>query len=137
MEDNGSGDMSSADDSGKAAMNPRKSAIVQRLQLFGTYSKLKQIALYRIAKEIASPEVQEVKAQWDKMNFGNVEKMETIRLLDGLELEGYTVGENEGSDLLKAVDVLGKGKISFGDYAAAILDWREIMKDKRYYHLCI
>mmetsp|Transcript_11376 Transcript_11376/g.29325 ORF Transcript_11376/g.29325 Transcript_11376/m.29325 type:complete len:635 (-) Transcript_11376:130-2034(-) len=136
MEDNGSGDMSSADDSGKAAMNPRKSAIVQRLQLFGTYSKLKQIALYRIAKEIASPEVQEVKAQWDKMNFGNVEKMETIRLLDGLELEGYTVGENEGSDLLKAVDVYGKGGVTFEDYAAAILDWREITKDKRYYHLC-
>jgi calcium-dependent protein kinase len=116
--------------------NSRKNAIVQRLQLFGTYSKLKQAALYKIAKELAGPEVQEVKAQWDKMNFGNVSLMGTIRLLDGLELEGYTVGENEGSDLLKAVDVLGKGKLSFEDYAAAILDWKEITKDKRYYHLC-
>ena len=88
-------------DSSSSSNNPRKNAIVQRLQLFGTYSKLKQAALYKIAKELAGPEVQEVKAQWDKMNFGNVSLMGTIRLLDGLELEGYTVGENEGSDLLK------------------------------------
>ena len=38
--------------------------------------------------------------------------------------------------MIKAVDVLGKGKLSFEDYAAAILDWKEITKDKRYYHLC-
>merc|ERR1739848_378261 len=36
----------------------------------------------------------------------------------------------------KAVDVFGTGKITFEDYAAAIVDWREITKDKRYYHLC-
>ena len=114
----------------------RKDAIVQRLQLFGTYNKLKQVALYRIAKELASPEVAEVKQMWDKMNIGDVNLMGTIRLLDGLELEGFTVGENEGSDLLKAVDVEGKGKIGFEDYAAAIVDWREIAKDKKYYHLC-
>ncbi|QDZ22740.1 calcium-dependent protein kinase [Chloropicon primus] len=116
--------------------NPKVTALVQRLQLFGTYSKFKQVALYRIAKELATPEVQEVKAQWDKMNFGNVEKMGTIRLLDGLELEGFTVGEAEGSDLLKAIDVYGKGGVSFEDYAAAIVDWREITKDNGYYHLC-
>ena len=83
----------------------RSSAIVQRLQLFGTYSKFKQCVLYRIAKELATSEVQEVKQQWEKMNFGNVTEMGTIRLLDGLELEGYTVGEAEGSDLLKAIKV--------------------------------
>lgn len=119
-----------------SSRNPKIDAIVQRLQLFGTYSKFKQVVLYRIAKELATPEMEEVKAQWDKMNFGNVAEMGTIRLLDGLELEGFTVGEAEGSDLLKAVDVMGTGKMTFEDYAAAILDWREITKDKRYYHLC-
>ena len=54
-----------------------------------------------IAKELASPEVAEVKQMWDKMNIGDVNLMGTIRLLDGLELEGFTVGENEGSDLAK------------------------------------
>ena len=121
---------------GESEKNARKTAIVQRLQLFGTYSKFKQVVLYRIAKELATPEVQEVKAMWDKMNIGEVDEMGTIRMLDGLELEGYTVGENEGSDLLKAIDVHGTGGLSFEDYSAAILDWREIANDKRYYHLC-
>merc|ERR1712060_129572 len=42
----------------------------------------------------------------------------------------------EGSDLLKAIKVYGTGGLCFEDYAAAVLHWREITKDKRYYHLC-
>ena len=45
---------------GDSKSNPKVDAIVQRLQLFGTYSKLKQLVLYKIAKELATPEVEEV-----------------------------------------------------------------------------
>jgi len=114
----------------------RKAATVQRLQLFGTYSKFKQVVLYRIAKELALPEVCELKKTWDKMNFDNVEKMGTVRLLDGLELDGYTLGEREGSDLLKRIDVLNTGGLTFDEFSAAILDWTEIGEDKRYKQLC-
>ena len=102
------------------------------MQLFGTYTKFKQVVLYRLAKDMAGPELQELRKTWDKMNFDNVEAMGSVRLLDGLEVAGFTLGEREGSDLLKRIDVLNTGGLTFEEFAAAILDWVEIAQDKGY-----
>jgi len=123
-------------DSPGSESTAKQKALVQRLQLFGTYSKFKQVVLYRIAKELAHPELEELKKTWDNMNIGNVERMGTVRLLDGLEMEGYTVGEVEGSNMLKRIDVLDGGEMTFEVFSAAILDWREIGQDKKYEQLC-
>ena len=102
-----------------------ENSLVQRMQLYATYNVLKQKALFRIAREVAPDDFEDLQELWTEMNFQESDGFNTVRMLDGLELAGYTVGEREGSNLLRSI--IGKGEtLTFEQFATSVLDWKAI-----------
>ena len=101
-------------------------SLVQRMQLYATYNVLKQKALFKIAREVAPDDFEHLQELWNEMNFQNSDGFNTVRMLDGLELAGYTVGEREGSNLLRSIIGKGETQLTFEQFATSVLDWKAI-----------
>ena len=100
-------------------------SLVQRMQLYASYNVLKQKTLFNIARDVAPDDLQDLQELWDAMNVQGIDGMDTLRMLDGLELAGYTVGEKEGSNLLRSI--IGKDEtLTFEQFATSVLDWKAI-----------
>jgi len=100
-------------------------SLVQRMQLYASYNVLKQKTLFNIARDVAPDDLQHLQELWDAMNVQGIDGMDTLRMLDGLELAGYTVGEKEGSNLLRSI--IGKDEtLTFEQFATSVLDWKAI-----------
>ena len=107
-----------------------ESSMVQRLQLFGSHPRLQQHAYLHIAQKLAGPEMAELQQLWDSLNIEHVAALDSVRMLDALELAGYTVGEREGSYLLKKLLLKGQEGLTFEVFSAAVLDWSEMRRNQ-------
>eukprot|EP00210_Caulerpa_lentillifera_P006665 g6368.t1 len=110
---------------------PLDSSIVQRLQRFGTYGKLKQAALKKVATYVIQDPylMKDLKAgffQLDKRGNGRVASGEIVKLLnDG----GFDMSAAETQQLLAQVQESSNGGfVDYSTWLAAVIDWKQLQE---------
>ncbi|KAL3131234.1 hypothetical protein ABBQ38_000531 [Trebouxia sp. C0009 RCD-2024] len=104
--------------------------IVQRLQRFGTYGRLKQIALRKVAHNIAgdSAVLADIKAAFQKLDSHGTGSIKYEDAQHALEQGGFNLSRPELQQLVsQLVDEMDdSGEIKYDNWVAAMVDWREI-----------
>lgn len=109
---------------------PLGNSIVQRLQRYGTYGRLKQAALRKVAHAVASAGYgglpSALSAAFNRLDPGGTGRVP----LEGLrrELEGghFALTPAEAEQLLAQVDGDAGGGIDYEEWVAVMADWRAI-----------
>jgi len=124
-------------DGGVARELPLEGTVVQRLQRFSTYGKLKQVVLSIIAEELAGESasqplasisnVQDLFEDIDTDHSGGVSLEE---LTAGLTKLGYRLTPNEIEQLLRGIDANYDGQIDLNEFVTTLLDWDELQKQQ-------
>ncbi|GAB4817118.1 hypothetical protein N2152v2_004164 [Parachlorella kessleri] len=114
--------LAGSDQSCVAKEIPLSDTIVQRLQRFGTYSRLKQVALRTMANVIAP----------DHMLVSNLKGL--FLELDPADTgrEGdFTLTAREMQQLLAEMARDPSGEVALNDFIAALMDWSKLQEDTR------
>ncbi|KAF5838700.1 kinase-like domain-containing protein [Dunaliella salina] len=124
-------------DGGFARELPLEGTVVQRLQRFSTYGKLKQVVFSIIAEELAGESasqplasvsnVQDLFEDIDTDHSGGVSLEE---LTAGLTKLGYKLTPNEIEQLLRGIDANYDGQIDLNEFVTTLLDWDELQKQQ-------
>ncbi|KAG2500226.1 hypothetical protein HYH03_001804 [Edaphochlamys debaryana] len=108
---------------------PLSDSLVQRLQRFGTYGRLKQLALRAVAAMLATSESERVSLlglafrQLDPEGRGRVPYDAVVRLLTNGD---WDLSTTEVTQLLATFDIDSDGCVDYDEWLAALIDWREI-----------
>ncbi|KAL4447878.1 hypothetical protein ABPG75_005097 [Micractinium tetrahymenae] len=110
---------------------PLSDSIVQRLQRFGTYGRLKQIALMVVANCIPpdSTVVADLRGLFLELDPADRGRVPYTRLQAELEDGRYTLSPAEAQQLLSRLDMNGDGEISFATWVASLMDWSKLHND--------
>ncbi|KXZ52252.1 hypothetical protein GPECTOR_10g883 [Gonium pectorale] len=110
---------------------PLSDSLVQRLQRFGTYGRLKQLALRAVASFMATSEAERVASlaaafrQLDPQGRGRVSYEDVAALLANGD---WDLSPTEVSQLLATFDVDADGNVDYDEWLAALIDWREVQE---------
>lgn len=118
---------------GQAAVSPRplSDSLVQRLQRYGTYGRLKQLALRAVASYMATSEPERVASlaaafrQLDPHGAGRVPYAAVVQMLNSGE---WDLSATEVAQLLATFDVDSGGNVDYDEWLAALIDWREVQE---------
>lgn len=135
---------------------PLGGSVVQRLQRFATYGHLKQMVLKMIADELEgnrgdgapSPadgavsagdalerfgmDLAQMKQLFAALDSEGSGRVQGAQLAQGLRQLGYDVVDTEGEQLLAGLDVNHDGNVTFDEFAACLVDWRQLQENKRW-----
>lgn len=104
--------------------------IVQRLQRFGTYGRLKQIALRKVAHNIASDSalVSDLRKAFQQLDTAGTGAIKYDDAQKALEQGGFNLSRPEMQQLVsQLVDEMDEqGDIQYDNWVAAMVDWREV-----------
>ncbi|DBA71563.1 hypothetical protein WJX79_004862 [Trebouxia sp. C0005] len=104
--------------------------IVQRLQRFGTYGRLKQIALRKVAHNIASDSalVSDLRKAFQQLDTADTGTIKYDDAQKALEQGGFNLSRPEMQQLVsQLVDEMDEqGDIQYDNWVAAMVDWREV-----------
>lgn len=123
---------------------PLGGSVVQRLQRFSTYGRLKQMVLKMIVDEMAgttpaslvtregvSPSLiaglQELFEQLDTDHSGNI-SFEELKI--GLKTLGYVLSDSEIELLMGKVDSDHDGSIELSEFITTLIDWNQMQQSK-------
>ncbi|GAB4824203.1 hypothetical protein N2152v2_011249 [Parachlorella kessleri] len=107
---------------------PLSDSIVQRLQRFGTYGQLKQLALTQVAHGIAADssliaDLRDLFRQLDPQDTG---KVSYATLQQALQDGHFNLTPSEAQQLMAQIDVDHSGDICFDQWIASLVDWRKV-----------
>ena len=126
---------------GAAASFPLRSSVVQRLQRFATYGRLKQLVFRIIADEFSErpstlPESRQLVASlttlFNELDADESGSVSMDELVDGLERLGYDVTSNELERLMGRVDINHDGALQLGEFVAGLVDWPALQQDSQW-----
>lgn len=111
--------------------------IVQRLQRFGTYGRLKQIALRKVAHNIDSDSalVSELRAAFRQIDTHGTGTIKYKDAQKALEQGGFNLSRPEMQQLVsQLVDEMDEeGDIQYDNWVAAMIDWREVEHSQKWH----
>lgn len=128
---------------------PLRSSVIQRLQRFATYGKLKQLVLKLIADDIHEDTVpmpvvdagtsensvmilRALSGLFEELDVDDSGCISKGELLDGLERLGYEIDSNELDQLISRVDTNKDGSLQLSEFTAGMIDWPAMQEDSRW-----
>ena len=128
---------------------PLRSSVVQRLQRFATYGKLKQLVLKLISDDIHEDTVpmqvidagtsensvmilRALSGLFDELDVDSSGCISKTELVDGLERLGYDIGSEELDQLMSRVDSNRDGSLQLSEFVAGMIDWPALQEDSRW-----
>lgn len=133
---------------------PLRSSVVQRLQRFATYGKLKQLVLKIIADDIhegsliatsrtpglidagtSENSIMILKALsglFDELDVDASGCISMDELVNGLERLGYDLEGEEVMQLITQVDTNRDGSLQLSEFVAGMIDWPALQEDSRW-----
>ena len=128
---------------------PLRSSVVQRLQRFATYGKLKQLVLKLIADDIHEDTVpvpvidagtsensvmilRALSGLFEELDVDSSGCISKTELVDGLERLGYDVRSEELDQLMSRVDSNRDGSLQLSEFVAGMIDWPALQEDSRW-----
>ena len=128
---------------------PLRSSVVQRLQRFATYGKLKQLVLKLIADDIHEDTVpmpvvdagtsensvmilRALSGLFEELDVDDSGCISKSELVDGLERLGYDIDSNELDQLISRVDTNKDGSLQLSEFTAGMIDWPALQEDSRW-----
>lgn len=133
---------------------PLRSSVVQRLQRFATYGKLKQLVLKIIADDIHEGTViastqttelidagtsensimilQALSGLFDELDVDASGCISMDELVNGLERLGYDLEGEEVMQLVAQVDTNRDGSLQLSEFVAGMIDWPALQEDSRW-----
>jgi len=126
-----------SESAGAAADAPFSDSIVQRLQRFGTYGRLKQVALRTMVTNLAldgelMSGLQVMLRELDWCQSGRVFYSD---LRAALESDRFNLSPTELEQLTSHISIDEKGYIDYSTWLAAMLDWRELQQSDEWERL--
>ncbi|KAK9813078.1 hypothetical protein WJX72_008502 [[Myrmecia] bisecta] len=115
---------------GAAPDRPFEDTIVQRLQQFGMYGKVKQAALKQLVASLPSDsevvqQFRDVFESGEQASQGSVSYNSLLQVLLG---KGFCLTETEGHHLISLLDADGGGSVDEHEWMAATLDWQKVQE---------
>ncbi|PSC75499.1 hypothetical protein C2E20_0993 [Micractinium conductrix] len=113
---------------------PLNRGIVQRLQRFGTYGRLKQVALRTVANHIPtdSTTIADLRGIFLELDPSDSGRVPYTRLQQELEDGTYTVSSAEARQLLGQLAMTEDGSITFTEWVAALMDWSKMYESSEW-----
>ena len=128
---------------------PLRSSVVQRLQRFATYGKLKQLVLKLIADDIHEDTVplpvvdagtsensvmilRALSGLFEELDVDDSGCISKGELVDGLERLGYDIDSDELDQLISRVDTNKDGSLQLSEFTAGMIDWPALQEDSRW-----
>ncbi|GAB4823735.1 hypothetical protein N2152v2_010781 [Parachlorella kessleri] len=107
---------------------PLGRSIVQRLQRFGTYGRLKQLALRAIASHLPRDSclVEDLRGLFLELDPSDTGHVHFVRLQQEMEGGHFNLSPREKQQLLALVEQDGSGNITFHDFVTALMDWGQV-----------
>jgi len=136
-----------------ASALPLRSSVVQRLQRFATYGKLKQLVLRIIADDLHEDTIatmtgdvmvdagategsvvllQTLSGLFDELDVDASGSVSMDELVLGLERLGYDVESEELEQLMDKVDSNKDGSLQLPEFVAGMIDWPALQEDARW-----
>lgn len=102
--------------------------VVQRVQRFGMYGRLKQAALRSVVRSIAADAdlLQQLRANCAALDPDGTGRIPYDRLVGLLTNGGFTLSRQEVCALVGQLDMDMNGDIDYDAWIAAMVDWRKI-----------
>ena len=128
---NGSNGTGTGAPGGAPRAGPLLDSVVQRLQRFGTYGRLKQVALRQIASAwlpLAGDQemVAEIRATFEAMDAEGNGKVPYSAVVAMLKRGDFDISETETEVLISQMDVSEQGYVQYEDWLAAMVEWRTL-----------
>ncbi|PRW57858.1 calcium-dependent kinase 29-like [Chlorella sorokiniana] len=119
-----------ADEHHPGADVPLGSSIVQRLQRFGTYGRLKRAALHAIARFVPPDNitVQELRGLFLELDPLDTGCVPYTRLQQEMEEGMFELSAAECGRLLATMDINKDGEVDFYEFLAALMDWSKLQQ---------
>mmetsp|Transcript_18592 Transcript_18592/g.56153 ORF Transcript_18592/g.56153 Transcript_18592/m.56153 type:complete len:489 (-) Transcript_18592:1324-2790(-) len=113
---------------------PIDRSIVQRLQRFGTYGRLKQVALRKVAHSFTedSHMLSELRALFDAIDTDNSGTISHAEMLQAMKSGQWNLSDSEVSQLLAQLEVTPEGDFDYGDWIAALVDWKSLQESSEW-----
>ncbi|MEW5315836.1 MAG: hypothetical protein WDW38_007238 [Sanguina aurantia] len=131
--ENGGGSSSSScsDESGGAALGD---SIVQRLQRYGTYGRLKQLALRAVVSFMATDHQQllQLREAFSGLDLGSTGRVAYTEVVALLRSGRFDLSPTEATQLLATFSIDEGGAVDYYEWVAALMDWREVQESKEW-----
>ena len=122
---------------GAGEQSPLFDTVVQRLQRFGTYGRLKQVALREIANVALTvagdqnmvTDIQAMFKQMDSEGCGHVPYSAMVRLL---KAGAFDLSDTEVEVLISQMDITERGNIRYDEWLAAMVEWRTLQEGEEW-----
>jgi calcium-dependent protein kinase len=128
---------------------PLRSSVVQRLQRFATYGKLKQLVLKLIADDIHEGSVvvplvdsgttensvmilRALSGLFEELDVDASGCISPEELVQGLERLGYNIEGDELNHLMTTIDANKDGSLQLSEFVAGMIDWPALQEDSRW-----
>lgn len=110
-------------------------SLIQRLQMYGSYNRLKKLVMIRLLKHLKDADVSELSTIFSKIDTDMDGQVTTKEMLTGLQKQGYFLSERDVERLLYHSDVNESGTLDKEEFISALLDidalvehWPRIIK---------
>lgn len=114
--------------------NPVYDSLIQRLQRFGTYGKLKQVSLRRVASFVAKEtdlvkDLREAFAAMDTTGSGKMTRKDIYSLLSGCK---FTLSAKETRQMMAQMEPDENGDIDYVEWLCVMADWTQIQDSPKW-----
>eukprot|EP00803_Ostreobium_quekettii_P004365 evm.model.scf_394.1 EVM.evm.TU.scf_394.1 scf_394:12902-20036(+) len=113
---------------GGASTMPLNASLVQRLQRFGTYGRLKQAALRKVAEFVATDGqlVEDLAKAFHLLDTSDTGRVSYTDISNELRKGEFDLSDPEIDQLLAQMEVDADDCIDYPSWLAAVVDWRQI-----------
>ncbi|KAI3434966.1 hypothetical protein D9Q98_003018 [Chlorella vulgaris] len=113
---------------------PLNDSIVQRLQRFGTYGRLKQLALRTVASHIPEDSIilSDLRGLFLELDPADRGVVRFSRLQEELEEGNFNLSSAETQQLLSQMEVTPEGDITFPEFVASLVDWNDVQESSEW-----
>lgn len=122
---------------GAGAAPALRDTVVQRLQRFGTYGRLKQIALRGIANVALTvagdgPMLAEIESTFRRLDADGLGRVPYSAFVSYLKEGDFDLSETEMEQLISQMDVTREGFIQYDEWLVAMLEWQNLQASEQW-----
>jgi len=114
---------------------PLAGSVLQRIQRFATYGRMKQMVLLKVSQEIidrGSTSLTELKTVFDTIDLDGSGALSFQELSVGLREQGYIVTDDEVQQLMSRMDMNMDGQLEYDEVVTALIDWDTLHTDSTF-----